>query len=102
MTPGEFREYSWGPQKKSVLARFFKGKCVELQLELPETYDDPIEAVKSVGVDPSPVIPMAEAPLATRWTAKLGKFLFKDVAAIKSTNPDGKYDMVQFELADPD
>lgn len=102
MTPGEFREYRWGPGKKYVLARFFKGKCVEIHMELPEPFDDPIEAVKSVGVDPSPVNPMTEAPMATMWTTKLGDFLFKDVAAIKSSSPDGKFDMVQFELADPD
>jgi hypothetical protein len=101
-TPGEFREYSWGPQKKHVLVRFYKGKCVMIQLELLESFDDPVNAVKSVGVDPSSVTPMTEAPMATRWKAKLGSFIFKDVAAIKSTSPEGKFDMVQFELADPD
>lgn len=102
MTPGEFRDYSWGVGKKYVLVRFFKGKAVMIQMELQEPFEDAIEAVKSVGVDPSPVTPRAEAQMATRWTAKLGGFLFKDVAAIKSTSPEGKFDMVQFELVDPD
>jgi hypothetical protein len=102
MTPGEYREYTWGPEKKIVLARFLKGKCVMIQLELPESFDNAVEAVKSVGIDPSPVLPMTVAPMATRWKAKLGMFIFKDVAAIKSTSPEGKFDMVQFELADPD
>jgi hypothetical protein len=101
-TPGEYREYEFGPLKKHVLARIFKGQCVMVQLELPDSFADPVEAVQSVGVDPSSVSPMAEAPLATRWTAKLGDFIFKEVSANKTKVPYDKYDMVQFELADPD
>jgi len=100
--PGEHREYDYAPENKHVLARFFRNKCVMIQIELPRRYDDALEALRSMGIDASSISPMVEAPAATRWTAKVGGTIFKDVAAINSSM-DGSsgFDTVQFELAEP-
>lgn len=102
-TPGELREYSAGKHWQYALARFYKGRCVSIQLELLESFERPDDALKSVGLDVSKFLDFAEeAPLATRWRAKkLGNYLFKDISAFR-TKVDAKFNIVQFELVDPD
>jgi hypothetical protein len=102
-TPGELREYAEGKDLKYALARFFKGKCVSVQLELTEPFERPEDALTSVGLDVTPFLAFAEESiLATRWrTKKLGNYLFKDVSAFRLES-NGKFYIVQFELVDPD
>jgi len=95
--PGQFREYAYGKQKKNVMTRFFKDRLVSVTIELEEPVDDAVVAVKSFGIDPSPVIPRAVQSQATAWTAKVDGWLFKNLSALKLKST--QFDTVMFELA---
>jgi hypothetical protein len=99
--PGVLREYAPGKHWKYALVRFYKDKCVSVQLELPSQYETAEEALLSVGLDVSAVLPVKTAPLATRWTAKVGDNLFKDISAYR-TEMEGKFEIIAYELADPE
>lgn len=101
--PGELREYGKGTHWQYALVRFYKNKCVSVQLELTKSYETAEDALASFGIDVTSFMQFAEvSPMATRWRSKkIGSYLFKDVSAYRQ-DLDGKFNFVQFELVDPD
>ncbi len=101
MTPGEFRDYDWQGASLPILTRFYRGQLVFIQIDTKRGYSSPTQALQDFGIDPSPVRPRISNEYTSRWTAKIDGVLFKDASAYRADDKN-PYNIVRFEVADPD
>lgn len=103
--PGEIRDYkvpgvtNFFSTTDGMLVRFFKGRAVDIMVDLPTPTSNAEAALSQVGLDVKGISPTIEAPAAYRWRNQTFRGIkFKDVAAHKLDAHSSKFTTVQVQI----
>jgi len=101
--PGELRTYPF-PQpfnpdtSTGMMVTFYRGKAVNVLVDLSTPTSTPEEALTEVGLDVSGMAPTVRAPGATHWRNQtVNGIRFRDVAAFKLDSGTTQFTSLQVD-----